>query len=116
MKYKRGDRVRIRVGHPYWQSGVNTATGKDDLKVVDIEPDLAGRGATVTSGHVTQGIEFYSLEIDKDGHRAWFQLKQLVPEREWLDAIKTRYRRFAPVPPGLRKYLYPLTSRQCHKR
>ncbi len=75
MKYNLGDRVEIvNYGHQIW----NSIEGSDKVNVIDLQPQLVGKQATIMESTENQpGYEQYKLDIDGYGSRAWFGLKQL---------------------------------------
>ena len=86
QKYKKGDRVKVLVGHPIW-----TISGKDKGKMEDICPELTEDIATVqyTYGEMSEidrryskgddGYKKYSLKFDKYGSISWFDESIIVP-------------------------------------
>lgn len=86
QKYKKGDRVRVLVGHPIW-----TISGKGKGLVVDAMPQLTKDTATVeyTYGEMSEinplyskgegGYKSYCLKFDKHGKISWFDEEHLIP-------------------------------------
>lgn len=85
QKYKKGDRVKVLVGHLMWTLKGGVVTHED------IRPELTEDTATVeyTYGQMSEideryskgdsGYESYSLNFDKHGSIAWFDEDIIVP-------------------------------------
>ena len=76
MNLKKGTRVRIKIGHPFY----TTKNGK--LIRTDMRPDLVGKIATIQYSYYERygGNKFqmsqYCLKFRKLGTMAWFSTNQ----------------------------------------
>ncbi len=89
QKYKKGDRVKVLIGHPIW-----TISGKNKGQVMDAMPQLVEDTATVeyTYGEKSEtdwkfskgdsGYKQYCLNFDKHGSIAWFDEDHIIPANE----------------------------------
>lgn len=85
QKYKKGERVKVLVGHNIWHFKDGQATHED------IRPELKEDTATVehTYGELSEtdckfskgdrGYKQYGLRFDKYGYMAWFDEHNIVP-------------------------------------
>lgn len=86
QKYKKGDRVKVIIGHSMWKVG-----GGKDAELIDIHPQLTEDIATVeyTYGEKSEidslyskgdsGYKRYRLRFDKHGSISWFDEENLIP-------------------------------------
>lgn len=79
QKFKKGDRVKVLVGHAVWTNDNGKVT------VFDVAPMLKEDIATVIGSHrdiygrdVQDGWVDYTLRFDKYGQIAWFHEKNIV--------------------------------------
>lgn len=89
QKYKKGERVKVLVGHRIWSNGMDFPNAKllasdGKFKEYDIRPELTEDIATVeyTYGQMSEsdwkyskgedGYKRYSLKFDNHGSIAWF--------------------------------------------
>lgn len=95
QKYKKGERVRVLVGHRLWSSdplfkGGKVLSENGKFKEIDINPELTEDTATVeyTYGQASEtdsrfskgkdGYDRYSLRFDKHGSICWFDEFDIV--------------------------------------
>jgi hypothetical protein len=86
QKYKKGERVKVFVGHPMW-----SISGPNKGRVQDLRPELTEDTATVeyTYGQMSEsdfkyskgsdGYKRYSLIFDKHGSICWFDEENIYP-------------------------------------
>lgn len=86
QKYKKGDRVKVLIGHPMWQSD-----GEGKVRNFDCRPELTQDVATVEYSYGEksetdsryspgeQGYKSYSLKFDKYGSISWFEENVITP-------------------------------------
>lgn len=99
QKYKKGDRVKVNVGHWMYSNKENSSIGKFIGKsenggfYYDIRPQLTEDTATVeytygekseTDGRFSKGesgYKQYSLKFDKYGSISWFDEENITPSQ-----------------------------------
>lgn len=98
QKYKKGDRVKVTIGHSLWspkkmpQFDKYKYLGNDyDFHLYDMNPELTEDTATVeyTYGEMSEidfryskgerGYKQYSLKFDKHGSISWFDENIITP-------------------------------------
>jgi hypothetical protein len=99
QKYKKGERVKVFIGHSMWSNGIEMPNAKllfedGKFKMYDIRPQLTEDTATVeyTYGEMAEvdgrfskgdgGYKRYSLKFDKHGRIAWFDEDNIYLENQ----------------------------------